>query len=422
MIYRLLKPAVTFATRQFFREIKIVGVAPVSHGPLLIVANHPNVMLDALLIIRAYPQSMRFIAKATIFRGSLISALLHALHFVPVKRRHDYADESVDNEDSFEYVAKCLADGASVLIFPEGASSTMRSLLPVKTGAARIAFRTEQEADFQAGLLIQPVGITYSDFYRLQSSVTLRFEKPIRVDSYQADWESDPRAAVKLLSDEIENGLRRATATVKTSGFANLVNKVSKLYQSRGEGEDDRMRIKAVAREVERLGPVYPEKAREIERRIDQYLHLSSALRLDGSKGLELEFNRFWLLLVSPFVVIGVLVHLIPYLLVARLVHRRSAHRSQLASWQISLAFVLFPLWYVLLGCLIGELTQSTAMGICGSLAAAGCGYFTNNYFHQLLLFSFSLFWPAKRSPVEVLREIRDDLLDELESLRGLKS
>ena len=142
----------------------------------------------------------------------------------------------------------------------------LRKVLPVKTGAARIAFQAESEKDFQLDMLIQPAGLTYGDFQRFRSSVTITLGEPIVVADYKAAWEKNQTAAVKTLSREIEARLKKCVAEIHNAEFQPLVGKIAKLYQSKGIGADDLTRIRAIGDVIERLSPKYSYEAEQLER------------------------------------------------------------------------------------------------------------------------------------------------------------
>lgn len=418
MLFKLLQPIISFITSQFFSEIRLSGEAQVKDDPLIVVANHPNVMLDGLLVLYTFDRQMWFLAKSTIFNNWLKSYVLHFFHFVPIYRKQDAGELMTKNEESFRAAADILKARKAILIFPEGKSLGERKLNPVKTGAARIAFQTEDEADFQLGLKIQVLGLTYGDFFRFQSTVTTTLSKPISVKDYESVYRRNPREAVTLLSKEIEKQLKATTVEVHDSKYENLVIKISKLYQSKGVDVDDRQRINIIAKEAERLESTHGMLAEGIERRIDQYLHLCRSLRVDGSKKLTRELNRFFLYPSAPFILLGALVHLPAFRIVARLVNWLSNHKSQLASWQISLAFLVFPLWYIVIGLSASIYWEEPKLFLRIIFLVAASGLLAKNYLHELFLLIFSALWPSSRTPIEVLTEIRDDLIRDLELLR----
>ena len=52
MVYRILRRLAYFSVRIFFRRIEVEGVENVpATGPVLLVPNHPNAIVDALVIV-----------------------------------------------------------------------------------------------------------------------------------------------------------------------------------------------------------------------------------------------------------------------------------------------------------------------------------------------------------------------------------
>ena len=54
------------ATRLFYR-FEVRGPAPPGTGPLLLLANHPNSLVDPALVSAAAGRRVRFLAKAPLF-------------------------------------------------------------------------------------------------------------------------------------------------------------------------------------------------------------------------------------------------------------------------------------------------------------------------------------------------------------------
>lgn len=416
MLYRFIRPFAAFATRQFFRQIHITGADLVESGPLLVVANHPSVMLDGLLVCSSYRRPLWLIAKSTIFLGGPVNWFLRNIHMLPVYRRQDDPQQTSRNREAFRAVCDRLQAGGAVLMFPEGQSLALRKLLPVKTGAARISLQAECERDFGLGLQIQAIGITYADFTRRQSSVTLAVGKPLRVDAYRRIFESGEEEAVRELSRDIEHQLKSLTANLEDTTYQALVEKIGKLYRSANSQYDDRVQLRAIARNVEKLLPEHREKAVDIEKRLDLYLHLSSALRIDGSLALDSKAGIQFLL--APFTILGVVLHYLPYQLTVLIARRGAKHRSQIASWGVTAGFFVFPLWYALIGVAAFLASGKVLAVFVAVLSTMWCGYLANRYMHKLTLHIISLLWPGKRTPIDVLRWLRNDLIAELNALR----
>jgi len=126
-MYALLRALAGIALRWFYRSIQVEGRERISRrGPILFVVNHPNALVDAMLVGWAVPRRVLLTAKATIFRNPLGAMLLRWVGVVPLRRASDEkAKRETDrsrNDDTFLAVRKALQLGGAVLIFPEGKS------------------------------------------------------------------------------------------------------------------------------------------------------------------------------------------------------------------------------------------------------------------------------------------------------------
>jgi 1-acyl-sn-glycerol-3-phosphate acyltransferase len=97
---------------------------------------------------------------------------------IPAYRKLDNED-TTKNEESFKKARDVLGDNGALLIFPEGTSVEGRTLLPIKSGVARIAI--------QSGVKIQQVSITYLEPQEFRSYVTMGYQEPISVTEYGED-------------------------------------------------------------------------------------------------------------------------------------------------------------------------------------------------------------------------------------------
>ena len=98
---------------------------------------------------------------------------------IPVVRASDGATSA--NVRTFAACHDVLAGDGVVAIFPEGRASDEVQLLPVKTGAARIALGSR--AAGAEGLRIVPVGLIYEDKSTARARVYVRVGLPIDLDA-----------------------------------------------------------------------------------------------------------------------------------------------------------------------------------------------------------------------------------------------
>ncbi|HEY7395530.1 MAG TPA: 1-acyl-sn-glycerol-3-phosphate acyltransferase, partial [Gemmatimonadaceae bacterium] len=164
--YPLMRAVTGTALRWFYRDIQVEGRERIPRDrPLILVVNHPNALVDALLVVWVVPRRVLLTAKSTIFVNPLASVLLRWLGVLPLFRTSDVArrGERPDpsrNRETFRAVVAALRAGGAVMIFPEGKSHDEPSLAPLKSGAARMALEATGSDD-AANLAIVPIGLTF---------------------------------------------------------------------------------------------------------------------------------------------------------------------------------------------------------------------------------------------------------------------
>ncbi len=142
MLRRVIKVVLLFALRVFFRRDR--GGRARSRvprdGACLFVLNHPNALVDPAFLLCFAPRRVSFLAKSPLFRMPVIGFFVRALDSIPVYRKQDETgDTAALNRKTFERAAELLRRGGTIAICPEGASHSEPYLLPLKSGAARIA-------------------------------------------------------------------------------------------------------------------------------------------------------------------------------------------------------------------------------------------------------------------------------------------
>lgn len=84
------------------------------------------------------------------------------------------------------------------------------------------------------------------------------------------------------------------------------------------------------------------------------------------------------------------------------------------------MGFILFPAWFGLLAAVVGILVGSTAAGFLVFFVLFLSGISVNWYLNTVMLYFLKKFWPGRRTPLDVLRAMRRDLISELEQFRKL--
>ena len=177
MIYTLIKLPIRLALKIFCVDIFLVNPhRRFEKGPLLLVANHPNSFLDAIIIASQFSQPVYFLARGDAFRKPWHRFFLSLLHMVPIYRLSEGRENLHLNEYAFQKSQTLLAEGKIVLLFIEGICLNTHELQPFKKGAARIALTAVGQ---NLSLRIMPVTIAYNSFTQTGKSVRIYFGSPV---------------------------------------------------------------------------------------------------------------------------------------------------------------------------------------------------------------------------------------------------
>ena len=214
LLDRLLGWIADVAAFGWFRSVEVAGRDRFPHaGPVVVVANHGGGFVDPALLASVLPRLPRFLATASLWRHVIVRPLLAFAGAIPVFRAVD--GPTADNRGTFDRCHEVLRDGGVVALFPEGRASDATHLLPVKTGAARIALGAR--AAGVGGVAIVPVGLMYEDKASARSRAYVRVGPPLVLDegadtlvAGRSVGGEDDREAVRALTHEVETRLSQA--------------------------------------------------------------------------------------------------------------------------------------------------------------------------------------------------------------------
>lgn len=226
MLYPTLRLVSGVALRWYYRDVTIRGADRIpATAPVLLTVNHPNALVDALVVGWVVKRRVRITAKAVLFENPVLAAFLRVVGVVPLRRASDErarqrtgAQDSAAappadparNADAFRSIVDSLDAGHAVLIFPEGKSHDAPTLEPLKTGPARMALAA-REAGRAPGLKIVPMGLVFEAKDTLRSRVLAVVGEPIDVHA----WTSPEGASrdAEVLTAEIDRRLREVILT-----------------------------------------------------------------------------------------------------------------------------------------------------------------------------------------------------------------
>ncbi len=372
------------AVYAYYRIDRIGGVLP--DGALLLVANHPNTLIDPAVIQTTAGRRVRFLAKSTLFAWHPLSPLIRRSGAIPVYRKMDPGVDTSRNVEMFSAVAAALSAGEAICLFPEGTSHAHGRLEPLRTGAARMVLNSGAAGH---PVTIVPVGLNFDALARFRSRAAAVFGRPVDYADLAESYGHDEAAAVRTLTDRIEQRLKHLMVEAEPRHDLPIVERIDRLYAAaRGASRDARERLgrrRLIAAGMARLREQDPARLAELMRLVEE--HLASLARF-GLRERDLdqripaaEVVRFALregllaLILGPLALASIVVFAAPYWLTDR-IGRWAPNLQSRAVWQIIGGGLLHGAWIATIASLAGA-QAGTATGVAtgfGLVALAALG------------------------------------------------
>ena len=414
----------------FFRRLEILGAERLpASGPLVVVANHQNGLVDPVVLLATLRRPVRFLAKSTLWRIPLLGPLLDLAGAIPVFRPGDPGADPARNVEAFAHCHDLLAAGGAVAIFPEGTSHDRPALQPLKTGAARIAVEAET-CRGPLGVRIVPVGLLFEEKTSFRSRALVVIGEPLAAGPAAA---ADEPAAVRALTEAVAEGLRRVTLNFASWDQARLVERAARLFADETEG---RSLAAAFSRQQALLagsGEVAahdPARLAALAGAVAHYDRLLRATRLTDAQVAAsprlLSAFRFLLRSLAglglrlPLALLGSAANALPYQLarLAALAVRREP--NQVATYKLFPSLLLYPATWAGEALLAGRFLGGWA-ALAVLLAAPAAGWVALRYLEEQQRLRREvrafLLLRTRRSLHALLRTRREAIRSELQAL-----
>jgi 1-acyl-sn-glycerol-3-phosphate acyltransferase len=360
------------ASRAYYRLTVSGGRVP-SRGPVLLVANHPNSLLDPLLVTAAAGRGVRFLAKAPIFSDVRIGWLVRGAGAIPVYRQIDDPSQMRQNVGMFRAVHEALAHGAAVGIFPEGISHGEPSLAPLRTGAARIALGAF--STLKRTFPIVPVGLVFrrKNVFRSDAAVIV---------GEQVDWadlaprDADDPEAVRELTRRITEALRGVTVNLEQWADRPLADCAVRVWEAEFSSEQGQSaRVSRLRTTTTLLAHVREDESGRWDELMKNLVAHCRRLRRLGlhpmdlkadvslARGLLWSTRRLFLLPAAAIALLGYLVFWPPYRATGFIVDRLDPDDEMRSTYKLLGGALFHALW-------VGTLTIAT-FAFAGPNAAA---------------------------------------------------
>ena len=194
-------------------------------GAILFMANHPNGLIDPLIITTNNPRTNYFLTRAASFKKPLVRWFLNSLNLIPIYRIRDGVNQLNKNKEVFERCFDLLDNQKALMIFPEGSHDKRRTVRSLSKGFSRIVFGAiERNPKLQIQII--PVGITYQNSSTYPFKVSLNYGTPILAnDFYKSNLN---HSDIKEIKDVISDQLKTLSVHIPlTEEYGKLIEKLS---------------------------------------------------------------------------------------------------------------------------------------------------------------------------------------------------
>jgi 1-acyl-sn-glycerol-3-phosphate acyltransferase len=432
MLYRLMRFFVGIGIRVFYKKIRIIDSENLSvKGPKIIIANHPNTLMDAWVVGFVSKQPIYFMAKASLFDSSFRIWLLKKMNMIPVNRAGEGKVKGVDNNQVFEECYKLLEANKTIVIFPEGSSFNERILRKLKTGTARIALDAEVRNEGKLGVNIIPMGINYSHPDRFRSSILVAVGSPITLTEFIDDYKVDFIPVARKVTELFRTKLEELLITTEDKQQDYLLENVRDILTSRyiTNESDEFLFLRKIRDSLYGLSIHSPEELEKIRRLVQRIKWKSTQLAIKTDfldrrfRSLmffrQLMFSVVALLIALPIFIYGAFHNIIQYKLTDKLIPMITKEVEYFAPLAVLLGLILYPLSYfgfvVLLHQLVhlpwwAKVIYFSSMPITGLVAYYLNRYYTHIAFKWRYLF---LMWDNNSVLLNIKKhkqELRDKL------------
>jgi glycerol-3-phosphate O-acyltransferase / dihydroxyacetone phosphate acyltransferase len=389
--YRLVRGIIRILLWLFYRRIEVAGRDHIPlAGPVIVAPNHHNSIVDAMLVVATFPRPIRVLAKAGLFHHPLIGPFLWLMDGVPVHRRIDAGDDPLKNVEMFASVVAALRAGGMILIFPEGRTQPQPTLLPLRTGAARILLDATSGDGGRADVVLLPVGLVFHDPGTFRSaSAVVKIGAPIPTSDNLALAGREPERAVRALTERLGEAIRAQIVEAEDQHTLDLLAVLETAWWEeaarRGEGPAGPRDVaqslawrQQVARGAAFIARSEPDRVIALRRRLEDYRARLDEVGVTGEQlgrpytaALVSRYvveNLLWLALGLPLAVWGMACHVLPYWLTGVAVRWIGATAEEEATDKMAAGAVLYPVCWVAEAWLVWRLAGLEAAIVFGLL------------------------------------------------------
>ena len=359
--YKLGYGIVRAGLRTFYKKYEVKGLENLpTDGGILFAVNHQNAFMDPIMVACQLEKNTYYLTRADIFKKKFVAKILGSIYMLPIYRQRDGVNTITSNEKTFDQCFDILKEKGCIVIFPEGNHNSQKKLRPLKKGIARIGLGSANKYSYNNKVYIVPVGLNYSNHTNMGATLLINFGDPIALEKYYDQHKNDPSNTINNLVDKVENEMGNLILNIHSSNYEHineLINITRKRfhflskenYSLSNEFEIQKNLIQKIE-SLEQKDPNHFKKLIENTQYVSSFLkenNLRSYLFDDSLKtNNSVILNIFFLFLLLPIHLTGLLSNYLPYKIPVWLVNKKVKDLHFHSSIKMTLGVILFFLFW----------------------------------------------------------------------------
>lgn len=184
---------------------------PADGNSVVMVGNHQNCMNDPVNVEVALKDRKPYcLVRGDVFRvNKYFTKFLYWLGLLPVNRlnfegTYGSANAKESNKTTFSEASKWLAEGNTLILFPEGGHQNKRYLGYFSLGYLLLAFQAAERTNFEKEIYVMPFGHHYANYHHPLYDFVLRMGTPIPLSPYYEQYKEKPRTTMREVNVLVE--------------------------------------------------------------------------------------------------------------------------------------------------------------------------------------------------------------------------
>lgn len=404
--YAVVKGYNNFILRQFYSrfEVQDYDKNMVPGAPIIMAGNHQNALIDALNMVGSTKINRQptFITRSDVF-GHALTGALYSLKLLPIYRERDnmpIEERIKKNEEIFNITVHRLSLKECVLIFPEGNHNRKLRIRNLQKGFARMAFKAEEENNFELGTLIVPMGLNYRDHLKFHSDFLIIYGEPIPVANYIEQYKENPGKALITIRNDLRAAMRKIVWDIQNDEYYELIRDFTRIaapeLAKKEHGSNfrllDQFHIgKDIIAALEAKAKEEDTKLPELKTQMEEYQASLKELKIRDHTVLNGPYSFgdrlmhcLGLIISSPLFLIGLIFNYIPYKLAEQIAIKNFKDDHFHTSIMMVSSMVLYPLIYLIQAGLVWGISGDWPIALAALIGMPFAGKFAIYFSEQV--------------------------------------